>query len=209
MNFNLAFQPKRADDTAPTISDNKMISARGLSKGVILGVGLALAVSGCTRSSNLNQGGTLPTQQNPAKPLQPAPLTPVNQGQLQPVQPTTPAAPETPAVPEKPKPVEVAKVNSANAKPVTRQAMVGAWTVATGGSNCQIFLALTKWSGGYRAASRGCSAAAISDVQAWDVKGKQVVLVNSSGGTAATLFRSSDSRFDGSTTGGGAISFSR
>ncbi|MCJ8310492.1 MAG: protease inhibitor Inh/omp19 family protein, partial [Hyphomicrobiales bacterium] len=97
----------------------------------------------------------------------------------------------------------------ANAQPVTRQAMVGAWTVSTAGSNCQIFLALTKWSGGYRAASRGCSAPAISDVQAWDVKDKQVVLVNSAGGTAATLYRSSDQRYDGSTNGGGAISFTR
>ena len=87
--------------------------------------------------------------------------------------------------------------------------MVGAWTVSTSGSNCQIFLALTKWSGGYRAASRGCSAAAISDVQAWDVKNNQVVLVNSAGSQAATLYRSADERYDGSTSGGGAISFSR
>jgi hypothetical protein len=87
--------------------------------------------------------------------------------------------------------------------------MVGAWTVSTDGSSCQIFLALTKWSGGYRAASRGCSAPAISDVQAWDVKNKQVVLVNSAGATAATLYRSSEQRYDGSTNGGGAISFSR
>ena len=65
--------------------------------------------------------------------------------------------------------------------------MVGAWTVSTGGSNCQIFLALTKWSGGYRAASRGCSAAAISDVQAWDGKNNQVVLVNSAGSQAAAV----------------------
>ena len=171
-----------------------------------------LVLSGCTRT-NLNQGGTLPTAQNQPAPLQPAPLTPVKERQLQPVQPV----PEKPQVVEAPTPVppekeeiKVAKVDpSANAKPVTRQAMIGAWTVSTGGSNCQIFLALTKWSGGYRAASRGCSAAAISDVQAWDVKGKQVVLVDSSGGTAATLFKSSETRFDGSTKSGGAISFSR
>ena len=92
---------------------------------------------------------------------------------------------------------------------VTREALVGAWQVSTGGSNCQIFLALTKWSGGYRAASRGCSAAAMSDVQAWDVKGKQVVLVDSNGATAARLYRTGGTRYDGSTTGGGAISFSR
>jgi hypothetical protein len=43
-----------------------------------------------------------------------------------------------------------------------------------------VFLSLTKWTGGYRAASRGCvgDAAAIA---AWDVQGKQVILADSSG----------------------------
>lgn len=119
------------------------------------------------------------------------------------------AVAEPQPLPDTPEPVAAPTQEPAGAKPVTRQAMVGAWTVSTSGTNCQIFLALTKWSGGYRAASRGCSAAAISDVQAWDVKGKQVVLVDSSGSTAATLFRSADTRYDGSTKTGGAISFTR
>ena len=198
--------------TVRLLNKSNVDASRNLVSSVTLGnatvdLCLALALAGCTRTNGLNQGGTLPTQQTPPASLRPAPLTPVNQGELNPVTPPPPTTPE--AIPEAPKPVEVAKVEPKNAQPVTRQAMVGAWTVATGGSNCQIFLALTKWSGGYRAASRGCSAAAIKDVQAWDVKGKQVVLVNSTGSTAATLFRSSESRYDGSTTGGGAISFSR
>ena len=132
----------------------------------------------------------------------------MQQGELQPVEPTDGQG--VPADPGQQNPVDVAKLEApANAQPVTRQAMVGAWTVSTGGSSCQIFLALTKWSGGYRAASRGCSAPSISDVQAWDVKEKQVVLVNSAGSTAATLYRSSEQRYDGSTTTGGAISFTR
>lgn len=92
---------------------------------------------------------------------------------------------------------------------VTREALIGAWQVETSGIRCQIFLALTKWSGGYRAASRGCAAAALADVQAWDVKGKQVVLVNSDGSTAARLYRTATARYDGSTSSGSAISFSR
>jgi len=181
---------------------------------------LALALSACSQTSRLNQGGTVPVQK--ACPLAPAPLSPVNEGSLGPAQPTpvpqnvqpippTPAAPEVtkPVAPSKPA-TQVAAVDpAASSQPVTRQGMVGAWTVSTGGSNCQIFLALTKWSGGYRAASRGCTATALKDVQAWDVKGKQVVLVNSSGSSAATLFRSSGERFDGSTSSGGSISFSR
>jgi len=193
--------------------------ASGKSVRVIIGLAGVLALSACTSASNLNQGGTFASAK-PATPLKPAPLVPVQSGALQPTAPpvgaagTTPNAgdtqvaglPETPeATTQAAKPVTEAKDKT----PVTRQTMVGAWTVSTGGSNCQIFLALTKWSGGYRAASRGCSAAAVSDVQAWDVKGDQVVLVNSSGAQAATLFRSASERFDGSTSGGGAISFSR
>jgi len=169
----------------------------------------ALAATGCTRGSNLNQGGVLPSNQQTATPLPASPTQPVQNQGLQPIDPpeTDVAAADPNATTiETPKPAANA---AANAQPVTRQAMIGAWTVSTGGANCQIFLALTKWSGGYRAASRGCSAAAISDVQAWDVKGKQVVLVDSSGSQAATLFRSGDTRFDGSTKSGGAISFTR
>ena len=39
---------------------------------------------------------------------------------------------------------------------LTREAMVGAWRVSTEGANCQMFMALTRWSTGFRAASRGC-----------------------------------------------------
>ncbi|MEP1208499.1 MAG: AprI/Inh family metalloprotease inhibitor [Rhizobiaceae bacterium] len=168
----------------------------------------ALAVTGCQRTSGFYNDGSLPRQQQPAASLEPAPLTPVQQGELQPVTPAdnqglqpAPTGQDGTEVASAPAP--------ATAKPVTRQSLVGAWTVSTDGSVCQIFLALTKWSGGYRAASRGCSAPSISDVQAWDVREKQVVLMNSSGGTAATLFRSNEQRYDGSTTSGGAISFSR
>lgn len=178
----------------------------------------AVGLAGCTRGLDFNRGGSLPTQQRAAAPLNPTPITPVQQGELQPVAPQTgvpgtpgvPVAPQAPSLETPQAPPQVATAQPpANAAPVTREALVGAWTVSTGGASCQIFLALTKWSGGYRAASRGCSAAAISDVQAWDVKGSQVVLVDSSGSSAATLYKSNDSRFDGSTTSGGAISFSR
>ena len=173
----------------------------------------ALVLTGCQRTSGFYAGNRLPQQQQPVS-LEPAPLTPVEQGELQPVAPgtdgTTVNGEGVPALPGHGTNNQVASLQPpANAQPVTRQAMVGAWTVSTDGSSCQIFLALTKWSDGYRAASRGCSAHAISDVQAWDVKKKQVVLVNSAGATAATLYRSSDQRYDGSTNGGGAISFTR
>ena len=182
---------------------------RGYS-ALAIGLTAAVLLGGCTRTSDPNQNRVLPTTQNPARSLRPAPLTPVQETQLNPITPTV-RAPAVPSgsIPAIEQPVIARADPSVGAKPVSRQAMIGAWTMSTGGNNCQIFLALTKWSGGYRAASRGCSAAAISDVQAWDVHGKQVVLVESSGSTAATLYRSSDTRFDGSTKNGDAISFSR
>ena len=187
---------------------------RGSCAAAILGI--ALATSACTRTPFGSQGASNPDG------LTPAPVARVNEGQLRPATPppVPDGATQTPeglrdSVDGNPEttveePARVASVDpAASAKPVTRQAMVGAWTVSTGGTNCQIFLTLTKWSGGYRAASRGCSAASISDVQAWDVRGKQVVLVSSSGSTVATLYRSADERYDGSIGSGGAISFSR
>jgi len=179
---------------------------------VLLGCAAALVLSGCTRTSPFASNDPLPSRQ--ATPLQPAPLTPVRESQLPPPGQPIPDPQAQPIdqptpIPAEPKPVEVAKVDESKAPPVTRQALIGAWTVTTGGSNCQLFLALTKWSGGFRAAPRGCGSTGIKDVAAWDVKGKQVVLVSSSGSTIATLFKAGSERYNGSVSSGGAISFSR
>ncbi|MBC8128934.1 MAG: protease inhibitor Inh/omp19 family protein, partial [Rhizobiaceae bacterium] len=105
-------------------------------------------------------------------------------------------------------PGAVAPVLNASAAPVTREGLVGAWKVSSGGGNCQIFMALTKWTGGYRAASRGCPGQ-VADVSAWDVAGSQVVLKDSGGSTVASLSNSGGTRYDGQTTGGQAISLYR
>ncbi len=174
---------------------------------LLLATGLTLP--GCTQTPRIDRASSRPT------PLTPAPVGVVKSQNLEPTNPIQPSA-ENPAElkPGLEPDTEVAVVQPPKApagggQAVTREALVGAWQVSTGGSNCQIFLALTKWSGGYRAASRGCAARAITDVQAWDVKGKQVVLVNSGGGTAARLYRTGGTRYDGSTASGGAISFTR
>lgn len=97
---------------------------------------------------------------------------------------------------------------AAASAPVSREGLVGAWKVSSGGGNCQIFMALTKWTGGYRAASRGCPGQ-VADVQAWDVSGSQVVLKDSGGSTVASLSSSGGSRYEGTTTGGQPISLYR
>ena len=181
---------------------------------------VALTVSACTGS----RVGALNTQPAPA-PLPAAPSGTVSTGQpLPPPSQPTVAQNQFPDAPAPTTPVVDTPVVTqtdtgadtgssgvqevASAKPVTREALVGAWTVSTAGSSCQMFMALTQWTGGYRAASRGCPGDAAS-VAAWDVQGQQVVLSDSSGNRVATLFSSGGNRFDGQTKSGRAISLSR
>ncbi len=182
-------------------------------------LGLAVGASACTRTGPFSGGNLSQVQQQPA-PLTPAPLPVVQQQTLPPppvqtgpvvaTAPTGDLQPSLDGTTDGQPPVQVASVTAADAaQPVTTGALVGAWTVAVGGGGCQIFMSTTKWSGGNRAAVKGCGGTDIGDVQAWRLAGKQVVLVDKSGSQAATLYRSSDERFDGSTSKGKAISFSR
>jgi Protease inhibitor Inh len=182
-----------------------------LASGVLL-LAAAIAVSGCTSS----RFGTYDTRQGPA-PLSPAPAGTVTSGQLPP--PTDPGAVTSPTdFPAPPGGEDASMTDTADAggsiqqvatsAPVTREALVGAWKVSTGGSSCQMFMALTKWTGGFRAASRGCPGDA-ANVSAWDVQGQQVVLSDSNGNKVATLFATGSGSFSGQTTGGSAITLSR
>ncbi len=197
-----------AGKTAPEISRAEM-SASKITKLLVLMSISGAALSGCTQTSRFGGNSSQPA------PLTPTPVGVVEAKELEPAQPGDQLTPDqtitdaTDTTLEPEIKVAAAPPPADGGKAVTREALVGAWQVDTGGSRCQLFLSLTKWSGGYRAASRGCAAAALSDVQAWDVKGKQIVLVNSNGGTAARLYRSAGTRYDGSTSSGSAISFSR
>ena len=179
---------------------------------VLLVAGVVLA--GC-QSSRM---GALETQSQPA-PLMPAPAGTVTSNQLPPpVQPNAQQNgnfPTAPANASNPNGTDVASVenpssiqNVSTNAPVTKEALVGAWKVSTGGSNCQMFMALTKWTGGFRAASRGCPGDAAA-VSAWNVSGNKVVLSDTDGNQVATLFQSGATRYDGQTSGGSAISLSR
>lgn len=183
--------------------------------------GAAVIISGCTGS----RVGFLDTR--PA-PLTPAPSGTVTSNQLPP--PAQPQVSGSTAFPDAPGAglegqTDVAGTDTttdvtdpsasgtsvtqvASAEPVTKEALVGAWQVSTAGSSCQMFMALTQWTGGFRAASRGCPGDA-ANVSAWNVSGNQVVLSDGSGNRVATLFSSGSNRFDGQTTSGRAISLSR
>lgn len=178
----------------------------------ICAVAAAILVSGCTSS----RFGNYPTYQ-PA-PLDPAPSGQVTAGQLPPptqpgqtanTQGNFPTAPgDDTGLTGDPNASDssIQQVNTAG--PVTRESLVGAWKVTTAGSSCQMFMALTKWTGGFRAASRGCPGDAAS-VAAWDVQGQQVVLSDSNGNKVASLFSSGSGSFNGQTNSGAAISLTR
>jgi hypothetical protein len=168
---------------------------------LLVAVAVAAVLGGCQRTSF----GGLNTQQQPA-PLMPAPVGGVQSGQLAP--PMTPQPGEFPAAPTAPEQTMSPQVAEANAPELTREALIGRWSATSGGTSCDVFLSLTKWTGGYRAASRGCvgNAAAIA---AWDVQGKQVILADSSGNQIGRLYQSANERYDGSTSTGQPISLSR
>jgi hypothetical protein len=180
----------------------------------------ALILAGC-QSSRMDG---IVTQPAPA-PLPAAPAGTVQQGTLAPVGgtvapvaggtefPNAPVNPNAPAAGDVPPvapttPAAGTQVASAGGPAVSEDALVGAWKVTTAGSSCQMFMAKTKWSGGFRAASRGCPGDAAA-VSAWTVSGSQVVLKDSNGNQVATLFSSGGTRFDGTTKGGQPISLSR
>ena len=181
-------------------------------RGAMLAL-VALAAAGC-QSSRFDSINTR------TEPLTPAPSGQVTSGQLPPPTasgPTDPAAfppapgtqaPGTQVASATPGAGPAPVTPPANATPVTKEALIGAWKVNTGGSGCQMMLSLTKMSSDFRAASLRCPGDA-ANVAAWNVAGSQVVLKDNSGNTVARLYASGAQRYDGQTTGGQPISFTR
>jgi hypothetical protein len=174
----------------------------------VLAAGLmaATVLAGCQRSvSGLDTRGSAealppaPIGVVQATPLEPAPMSPDQQ-----VAAIDPAL-QTPTV-ETPAAVAPPPVSTA---PVTREGMAGTWTVATDNPECRIILAFTKWSGGYRAATRRCNTPEIGAVTAWDVKDNKVVLVDANGNQVASLASTGAESYDGATAAGTPVRFSR
>ncbi|MGN6551859.1 MAG: protease inhibitor Inh/omp19 family protein [Pararhizobium sp.] len=168
----------------------------------ILAVGLAL--TGCQRTT---YGGGGPAAEAAPAPLTPAPVGGVQGSQLPP--PTAGGQyPPAPGAAAAGAPQQMASLGPNNAPAIKKESLIGRWTVTAGGSSCDIFLALTKWTGGYRAATRNCGGSA-SNVSAWDVKGNQVVLSDSTGNQLAALSQTGAQGYSGTTTDGQPITLSR
>lgn len=176
---------------------------------------------GCNQSLN-SIAPTAPPAALPSAPAEPVAsgqLPPINGGQADATGRNQAArqaaaneqlasAPVTPEINNAAPVSEPTRSTSGSAK-ITREGMAGSWQVPTDGADCRIILAFTKWSGGYRAATRRCSSPEIQAINAWDVKDRTVVLVDQSGNEIARLFGANGGSYQGRTKSGQAISFTR
>lgn len=172
------------------------------------GLMMALALAGCQRTSSMDSVNTQPN----LTPLEAQPIGAVSSSQLP--DPST----DTSQFPAKPT-TDTAMATgtgagtgdaaaAAGGLDVTKESMVGNWRVASGPSSCDMFLTLTNLGGGSRGGTRGC-AGELTTMGSWEVAGKQVVLKDRAGNAIARLYKSADSRFDGSTNSGQPVSLSR
>lgn len=178
---------------------------------------IAAALGGCSRLGIGDGPRYSSASRAPAtyEPLPAAPTEPVTQGSLQPLPPpagtppapvaAVPPAPVAPAAP----PTQVAAVDPAKAPTIGRTELLGGWRVASGSDNCQVFMNLTSWAGGYRAISKGCSSPDLQKISAWDLQGKTVTLKGADGSTVATLVGAGGEKFTGRTSSSLPITLSR
>ncbi|WP_306142520.1 protease inhibitor Inh/omp19 family protein [Roseibium sp. MMSF_3412] len=169
---------------------------------LVLVLGMVVLAAGCQRLS----GGP-----NYAAPLPATPTTPVGSASLDPLDPN--AAPPVGTTTDGTGAAADLASNPvaapSNAQQVGRTDLLGGWKLASSGDNCQAFMTLTTWSGGYRANTRGCSTPTLSGISAWDLNGNQVVLKDGSGVIVAQLYSSEPGKFNGQTSTGSPISLFR
>lgn len=173
------------------------------------GLMMALALAGCQRTSSMD---SVNTQQN-LTPLKAQPIGTVSSSQLpDPTTDTTSQFPEKPttdtAMATGTGTAGTGDAAAASALDVKKEGMVGNWRVANGASSCDMFLTLTNLGSGSRGGTRGC-AGELTSMGSWEVAGKQVILKDRNGNPIARLYKTADTRFDGSTNSGQPVSLSR
>mgnify|MGYP001801010258 CR=1 FL=1 len=99
--------------------------------------------------------------------------------------------------------------SAVSSEPVNRGSVAGVWDVQVAGGTCKFATSFTRRSQHYQASALRCPSPELSGVREWDVAGNQLVLYDQSGAAVARLFKTAENRFDGKTTGGTAVTFSR
>jgi hypothetical protein len=114
-----------------------------------------------------------------------------------------PATPGTTTIAE----ATPAKVEGPNARGLS-----GTWKISDGGrsTNCTMMLTQASLLDLFRAKPQGCQASSLAKVNAWQLRGQEVVLIEPGGRTAVRLFPKGDGTFEGAaTTSGAVVSMSR
>ncbi len=173
---------------------------------VVTGLAVVMSLAGCQRTSyDYNNSGP---SGNPGytPPLQAQPVPSVQSGALPPPGGSAqfPTAPANAA----PGGTNVASAAPAAAMDVTKEAMVGNWRVSNGGASCDMFLTLTNLGSGSRGGTRGC-AGELSSMGSWEVSNKMVQFKNRAGDTIGRVYKTGDTRYDGTTNSGQPLSLSR
>ena len=185
-------------------------------------VALALVLAGCSTS---RFGGRELAQPAPAPSSLPAaPSGNVQTGTLPPavasgpgnIQPIAPGgqAPGAPTQTAAIDPTAAARTDpaapaaAASGLPVTENSLVGNWTAQAGGGSCSAFFGLTNLGSGLLGGTRGCSGT-LTNFRTWRVAGNTATLADSSGNTVATLRRTADKTFTGTTASGEAVTLTR
>jgi len=101
-------------------------------------------------------------------------------------------------------------VNTAlNSEPIERGTVAGVWNVQVAGNTCRFATSFTRRSAHYQASALRCPNPELAAVREWNVSGNQLVLYDQSGSAIARLFKTAEQRFDGKTSSGVAVTFSR
>ncbi|APX70948.1 MULTISPECIES: protease inhibitor Inh/omp19 family protein [unclassified Brucella] len=176
----------------------------GISKASLLSLAAAgIVLAGCQSSRLGNLDNVSPPP--PPSPVNAVPTGTVQKGNLD--SPTQfPNAPTTDMNAQSG--TQVASLPPASAPDLTPGAVAGVWNASLGGQSCKIATPQTKYGQGYRAGPLRCPGE-LANLASWAVNGKQLVLYDANGGTVASLYSSGQSRFDGQTTSGQAVSLSR
>jgi hypothetical protein len=169
---------------------------------------LAMALAGCGSIGAIGLG----QNQGATEPVDTVMVSPVQSNTLPPVAGAAPPPGQGGIVGGAPG-TDTAALNQPSAAPASstlgRTDLLGGWTIVSSGDSCQLFMTLTSWTGGYRASTRGCNSEVLKSISAWNLNGTQVVLAGTGGSPVATLAASGNTRFDGQTGQGAAVSFYR
>ncbi|MBV2141977.1 protease inhibitor Inh/omp19 family protein [Falsochrobactrum sp. TDYN1] len=179
----------------------------GISKASLLGIAAAgVILAGCQSSRVGSFDNASPP---PPAPLRPAPSGTVQKGSLNPnPNPTQfPTPPVTETAPQD-SGTQMASLPPESAPDLTPGSVAGVWNANLAGQSCKIATPQTKYGQGFRAGPLRCPGE-LASLASWAVNGKQLSLYDANGGTVATLYSSGQSRFDGQTVAGQALSLSR